>query len=102
MAWISCNEPDGQGIYTWATGEKYAGVFKAGKKQGLGTFTFADGTEYVGEFENDVFHGQGTMTDADGARFVGLYQSGKAFQGTEYDKDGKDIATYSEGVRSSE
>ena len=70
-------------------------------KQGLGTFTFADGTEYVGEFENDVFHGQGTMTDADGARFVGLYQSGKAFQGTEYDKDGNEIAIYSEGVRSS-
>ena len=42
------------------------------------------------------------MSDTDGSRFVGIYQSGKVWQGTEYDKDGNVIATYSEGVRDPE
>ena len=43
--------PDGKGIYTFATGDRYEGDFKEGKREGRGTYTFSSGTQQIGEFE---------------------------------------------------
>ncbi len=42
---------NGYGTYTWASGNKYVGEYKDGKRHGQGTLTFADGTVYKGIFE---------------------------------------------------
>ena len=44
-------------------------------------------------------HGQGTFTSPDGDKYVGEWKEGNPWEGTEYDKDGNVIATYSAGVK---
>ena len=48
-----CN--NGYGTFTWASGEKYVGEYKDGKRHGQGTFTYADGRKDVGKFKDDNF-----------------------------------------------
>ena len=43
------------GTYTFASGEKYVGEFKDGKKHGQGTYTYADGEKYSGYWMNGKF-----------------------------------------------
>ena len=52
----------GKGTYTWASGNKYVGEYKDGRRHGQGTFTDADGDNYVGEWTNGKKHGQGTYS----------------------------------------
>jgi hypothetical protein len=73
------------GTFTFASGNKYVGEFKNGKRHGQGTFTYAggDGEKYVGEFKNDKYNGQGTYTYADGDKYVGEHKNDKRHgQGT--------------------
>jgi flagellar basal body-associated protein FliL len=65
------NEPNGLGMETHSTGDKYVGEYKGIKWHGLGTYTFANGDKYVGEFKDDKRNGQGTFTFADGDKYVG-------------------------------
>jgi hypothetical protein len=44
-------------------------------------------------------HGHGTLTYASGTKYVGEWKDGLEWEGKEYDKDGKVVATYSEWVR---
>jgi len=50
--------PNGQGIYTWSTGEVYDGTWKEGKRHGDGKYTFKsngiDSTK-IGIWKDDVF-----------------------------------------------
>ena len=69
-----------------------------GVPHGQGTYTSADGAVYVGEFKDGKQNGQGTLTSPDGSEYVGEYKNDNPWNGTEYDKDGTVIATYSEGV----
>jgi hypothetical protein len=50
--------PNGQGTYTWSTGEVFKGGWEEGKKDGEGKFTFksngVDSTR-IGFWKNDVF-----------------------------------------------
>jgi hypothetical protein len=55
---ISGNCVNGQGSYTWASGHKYVGEWKDGKKHGQGTYTYADGTIEKGLWENDQYVGE--------------------------------------------
>jgi len=51
--------PNGQGIYTWASGEVYKGSWKEGKKDGEGKFTFKSrgyDTTTIGIWKDDVFY----------------------------------------------
>jgi hypothetical protein len=91
-------ERHGQGTYTFANGNNYVGEWKDGKRHGQGTFTWADGDKYVGQWKDDKYHGQGIYTRADGEKYVGEFKDSKRWTGTYYDKDGKVIATISEGV----
>ena len=73
---------NGQGTYTYASGNKYVGEFEDGKRQGQGTYYYlADnqwkGDKYVGEYKDDKRHGQGTYTYANGAKEVGAWENSK-------------------------
>jgi hypothetical protein len=112
----------GQGTYTFAHGDEIVGEFKENKAHGHGTYTFADGQTYVGELKNNKEDGYGTWTHPDGDSYVGDHKDGKMYgsgtwttqhgekqvgefrnfdfwEGTEFDKDGKVTATYSDGER---
>ena len=73
MTWTACS-------YTWASGEKYVGEWKDGKRNGYGTYTFADGNKYVGEYKEGGRHGQGTYTYANGDKYVGEWKDGKRYK----------------------
>ena len=57
----------GQGTYTFASGDKYVGQYKDGKRNGQGTFTFADRSKWVGAWENDNLNGYAVTYYADGS-----------------------------------
>ena len=59
-SWTNC-----LGGKTYASGYKYFGQYKDGKRNGKGTSTFAYG-QYVGEFKADKPHGQGIAYWEDG------------------------------------
>ena len=67
----------GQGINIWANGDKYVGEWKKGKEHGQGTYTWADGSKYAGEYKDGKRNGQGTYTWASGNKYVGEYKDGK-------------------------
>ena len=81
----------------WEEGT-YTGEVSNGVPNGQGTYTYLDGNKYVGEWKDGNFHGQGTETYPDGRKYVGEFKDGNPWKGTEYDKDGTVITTYSEGV----
>ena len=55
---IEGNCQNGQGTYTFASGEKYVGEFKDNKYHGQGTLTLANGDTCSGRFENDKCLGE--------------------------------------------
>ena len=89
----------GQGTFTSPEGDKYEGDFKEGKRHGQGTYTYPDGEKYVGEFKDGKENGQGTYTWSNGEKYIGEYKDGKPWNGTEYDKNGRIIGKFVNGVR---
>ena len=55
------------GTYTFASGSKYVGEFKDGKRNGQGTATFADGEKYVGEWKDGKYNWQGSLFASNGS-----------------------------------
>ena len=45
-----------------------------------------------------MFHGQGTYTFSDGVRYFGEYKDDNRWNGATYDKDGKILFKYVNGV----
>lgn len=70
--WNKC-----QGTNTSASGNKYVGEWKDGKRNGQGTYTFASGGKYVGEWKDGQYNGQGTLTYASGSEYDGEFKNGK-------------------------
>jgi len=87
-------EKNGQGTYTYASGDKYVGAFKDGEKNGKGTYTWANGNKYVGGYKDGKKHGQGTAIYASGDKYVGGFKDGK--------KNGQGVATFADGSPSQE
>jgi len=48
---------NGNGTYTYTSGNKYVGEFRDGKRNGNGTMTYADGTVETGLWKDDKFIG---------------------------------------------
>jgi len=77
---------DGQGVYEWGDGARYAGGFKPqeGKSystyNGKGILTKPDGSKYVGEFKDGESHGYGIQVDASGAQSNGFWNNGNLLQ----------------------
>ena len=76
-SWSVTNWDNCFGTYTWASGSKYIGEYKDGKKHGQGAHTQANGNKYVGEFKDDKRHGQGTYNWKDGRIWVGEWENGE-------------------------
>jgi len=74
---IQGNCTNGQGTYTFASGSKYVGEFKDGKRHGQGILTSTKGYKYVGEFKDGKRHGQGILTSTKGYKYVGEFKDGK-------------------------
>ena len=63
-------------FYFLASGDKFEGQFKDGKKHGQGTYTFANGDVYKGQFKDDKKHGQGTEFYESGNKYEGQFKDG--------------------------
>ena len=74
----------GQGILTWANGNRYDGEMKGGKYEGKGVFTFANGIQYEGELRDGKPNGAGTLTRPDGQFFRGTWNNGCYRQGSRW------------------
>jgi hypothetical protein len=71
-------KPSGQGIVTFANGDRYVGAVSDGRRNGRGTLTFANGTKYIGEFKDAKQEGQGTHFDVDQSIISsGIWAGGK-------------------------
>ena len=58
---VSNDWDDCEGIRTYASGDKYVGEFRDGKRNGLGTYSYASGNKYVGEYRDGKRHGRGHL-----------------------------------------
>ncbi|MGD8477525.1 MAG: hypothetical protein PVI98_10275 [Burkholderiales bacterium] len=70
---------DGQGVKTWAWGDRYEGEFKDDRKDGHGMYVWGAGSQwagerYVGGFVNDKRQGFGTYYWPNGDRFDGEWK----------------------------
>ena len=88
---IKGNCTNGQGTYTFASGNKYVGEYKDGKQHGQGTFTWTNGNKYIGEWKDGKQHGQGTLTWSDGTTSYGPFKNDKRHGTHEY--------TYPDGTK---
>ena len=77
---------------------EYKGKVKNGKPNGIGIVSYPDGDKYIGEWKDGKYHGQGTLTYYHGAIIYGIWRSGTFWDGLEFDKEGKVIAIWSNGV----
>ena len=71
-AWTDCF-----GSHTFASGSKYVGEYKDGKRNGQFIVTYANGSKYVGEYRDDKRNGQFIVTYASGNKYVGEYKDDK-------------------------
>lgn len=67
----------GQGVYTWADGRTYDGMYCKEKKHGLGKFMWTDGRSYLGYWQNGKQHGDGVLRDSRGEARGGHWIEGK-------------------------
>jgi hypothetical protein len=77
---------------------KYVGEVENEKPNGFGIFTYPSGEMYEGEYKDGKTHGQGSFSFLDGKKGVGEFRENKPWNITEFDKGGKIIGEYVEGV----
>lgn len=80
----------GQGVYTWANGDKYEGEWTNGSRS-KGTYTWPEKRKgymykYIGEFKNNEFEGKGTGYFVGGETESGIWKNGK-YMGSEAEQD---------------
>ena len=68
---------NGQGSYTWPSGDKYVGEFKDGKFTGFGEYFYKDGSRYRGSWSNDQRNGFGVYFYKDGGVSFDEYANDK-------------------------
>ncbi len=87
------DDANGNGVFRWVNGSKYAGQIQSNKRHGLGKMVFdtadmsmasdlctSSGTSYCGQWENDRIHGIGVFTfnsDDGGGLMCGIFDQGK-------------------------
>ena len=64
----------GEGIYIYASGDRYEGEYKNGKMHGKGTYiwgpnTKSAGDKYIGDWIDDMMTGEGIYIYASGDRY---------------------------------
>ena len=112
----------GEGTFTFDSGEQYSGTWNNNQYQGLGelkipsegtytgkfsgfaksgsgTFKWDDGSVYTGGWKDDYIDGQGKYTSADGVVYFGTFEKGVFWKGScSFENDtGKYELTYQDG-----
>jgi len=76
-----CDEkgkPHGHGLWTFAKGGDYEGLFKRNKRHGQGVMRYRDGSRYTGRWEDGQRHGAGEFfTEKEGLAYRGGWRKGK-------------------------
>ena len=67
---------EGKGVMVEG-GDRYEGLWRAGKRNGRGVLTTPGGNRYEGDFKDDAITGQGVLTLRDGRKFEGQLYDGK-------------------------
>ena len=62
---------NGFGVYTYATGAVYEGLWTGGKRSGQGKTTSSNGEEYIGNYKDDFRSGYGEYTFPSGEKYSG-------------------------------
>ena len=91
--WIWLNNGD------TGDGGKYEGQIENGKPNGHGSLIYRNGTRYVGEFKKGQWDGSGTLSFYNSEKWVGEFRKDAPWNITWYDKSGKIIAKWSDGVK---
>ncbi len=73
---VSGNCLEGYGTFLFPSGDRYVGMFRAGKPHGVGSILYANGDRYEGQMENGNLNGQGTLYYADGREVAGYWKKG--------------------------
>jgi serine/threonine protein kinase len=101
-AW-KANYPHGWGRWSGAgefKGHSYAGNFKNGIRSGEGIYSWANGDRYDGRWENGKTNGYGTLTLATGVVYSGIWTDDKSEPGiftVNYPNKEKYIGTLNDG-----
>jgi len=85
--WGEDGQLTGFGRCLFASGDSYAGHFKAGLRHGLGIYKWANGDQYDGAWVDNERNGLGIKTSADGSRYEGEFVDGR-FHGSGLWQDG--------------
>lgn len=80
----SGNCQDGEGSFSFKSGDRFRGTFKAGQPAGKGTYYFSNGDKYEGEFNKGAINGKGVL----------YLNNGDNFSGDFVDKQPNGIGTY--------
>jgi len=82
-------EAHGKGTFYWANGEKYIGEFTNGNINGYGIKYWPNGDIYEGEWVNWLRQGKGTFYRINGDKYVGSFKnSDRNGYGIQYGDDG--------------
>lgn len=68
---------NGQGTFTWATGNKYTGKWKMDQRDGFGKLEYSNGDVYEGEFKEGKKHGKGVLRRSSGKEKKGRWENDK-------------------------
>lgn len=68
---------NGEGVFAYPDGSKYAGHFQNGQPDGTGIFYFNDQERYEGSFSKGYFHGKGSFHHSDGTVTSGDWREGE-------------------------
>lgn len=69
------DKKEGQGTYTWVSGNFYKGSFASDLRHGYGEMYWTDGSYYKGNWVDGIQEGEGELRLPDGSVRKGLFRS---------------------------
>lgn len=67
---------NGEGCYTFTSGNVYTGTWENGVMEGFGKMNYADGSVYEGNWTNNLMNGDGVYIDCEKITWSGIFVNG--------------------------